>query len=96
MEERETNKIVTDDGLFYSNFGDYSRVQAATISGTSTYSRHLVWLKENYGIKVGKPQKYPGMREDTKLVGVYIVDYEKYLKDLESKYGVKQKVKRMN
>ena len=90
-----SNNIVTDDGLFYSNFTDSFRVGLAIIPGTDTYSEYLVWLKENYGIKISKPQKYPGMKKDTMSVGVYIVNYQKYLKDLESKYDVKQKVKRM-
>lgn len=85
---KENNKIIiTEDGLFYSNFSDRFKADLATIEGSDFYSEYLVWLKENYGIKVGEPQLYTNgkMPEDSRVCGIYIVDFKRYLADKEIK-----------
>lgn len=83
MVNKNLDNIITEEGLFYSNFSDRFRAGLATIEASNYYSEHLVWLRDNYGIRVGKPHPYPNgeMPKDSRVVGVYIVDYPKYLKD---------------
>lgn len=80
----DKNIIITEDGLFYTNFSDRFQAALATIEGSDFYSEYLVWLRENYGIKVGNPQPDSNgkMPEDSRVCGIYIVNYQKYLSDL--------------
>lgn len=80
----DKNIIITEDGLFYTNFFDRFQAALATIEGSDFYSEYLVWLRENYGIKVGNPQPDSNgkMPEDSRVCGIYIVNYQKYLSDL--------------
>lgn len=50
----------------------------------SCSDKYLIWLKENYGLNIVKPQPYTNgaMPEDSCVIGVYIKDYKKYLSDL--------------
>lgn len=80
----EKNNIITEDGLFYTNFSDRFRAGLATIEGSDSYSEYLAWIKENYGIKVGNPQPDSNgkISEDSRVCGIYIINYQKYLSDL--------------
>lgn len=87
----EKKRIITEDGLFYTNYSDRFKLASATVEGTEYYSEYLVWLREKYGIKVGKPQPYANgeMSEDSNACGVYIVDYQRYLADTKEKIIIK-------
>lgn len=78
--------IITEDGLFYSNFSDRFRLVLATIEASDKYSEYLVWLRDTYGIKIGKPYHSNGtISENDREIGVYIVDYQRYLSDRQRK-----------
>lgn len=89
-EERE-KYIITEDGLFYANFSDYFKVELATNPESGYYSENLVWLKERYGIRIGKPQ---ASRENFEKngVGVYIINCKDYLRDQRDKKNHKNKI----
>lgn len=89
MNEQNEKNIITEEGLFYSNFSDRFQLGLATIDGSNNYSEYLVWLRDNYGIKVGKPQPQSNgqIPMDGRTVGIYIVDYQKYLSDIQEKLG---------
>lgn len=77
--EKKSETIITTDGLFYSNFGSITSFESSSRS-----DKYLIWLKENYGLNIGKAQPYinGAMPEDSHVIGVYIKDYKKYLSDL--------------
>lgn len=75
--------IITDEGLFYKNYSDRFKAGLAVTKGSDTYDEHLVWLKENYRIKVGKPQPKQLEELSEESIGIYIVDYVKYLSDMK-------------
>ena len=81
----QEKSIITEEGLFYSNFSDSFKAALATIEGSPSYSEHLVWLSENYGIKVGQPQPDTAGNIAENSIGIYIVDYPKYLSDMKEK-----------
>lgn len=85
------NYIITEDGLFYSNFSDWFELGLSTIPESENFNATLVWLRENYGIKIGKAQPYPNgtVPTDSRVCGVYIVNYQKFLSD--EKNGFLQK-----
>ena len=56
------------------------------IPDSEYYSEYLVSLRNNYGIKVGKPQPDSSGNIAKNIVGVYIIDYERYLSDMEEKF----------
>ena len=78
---QKTNPIITEDGLFYSNFSDRFQVALRFVQGAKTYSSHLVNLKNQYGIKISKPYNPDNTKMSSTAVGVYIVNFEKYLQD---------------
>ncbi len=75
--------IINEDGLFYSNF-DRLALPLYLIEGSESYSENLVKLRDIYGIKIGEQQPTNGEMIDG-LIGVYIVNYQKYLSDLREK-----------
>lgn len=74
--------IITEDGLFYANFNsmDYT---LALLEGSPKYSPELIYIKDNYGLKRGAVQE---PFEDSNLYrfGLYIVNWEAYLKDVNN------------
>lgn len=77
--------IITEEGLFYSNFSDHFIATLFTMEGSDHYSEYLVWLRENYGITVGQPQPDSAGNTAENSVGIYIVNYRKYLSDMREK-----------
>ena len=75
-----TQKI-TEDGLFYSNF-DRKKFPLFLMPESENYSEYLVWIKDNYGIKIGRPQLDSAGSVTRNTIGIYIVDYERYLSDI--------------
>lgn len=93
----EDGRIITDDGLFYSNYdkelfmtpgdpdGKYDPDRTLLFSLCPwNFSQELLKIREKYGVKVGKPQPWSNGVISDKQVGVYIVDYKKYLKDIHN------------
>lgn len=80
--EKEHNKrIITEEGLFYSNF-DRLKLPLSLIEGSASYSENLVRIRDTYGLKVGEQQPDASGMIHENTVGVYIVDYQRYLMDL--------------
>lgn len=80
--EKEHNKrIITEEGLFYSNF-DRLKLPLSLIEGSKSYSENLVRIRDTYGLKVGEQQPDASGMIHENTVGVYIVDYQRYLMDL--------------
>lgn len=86
MENYENCNKITKDGLFYSNFSDRFQLALATIPDSEYYSEHLVKLRDTYGITIGKPMpdSNGNLPSDSRVIGVYIVNYRKYLIDKKS------------
>jgi len=84
-EGQQQKYIITEDGLFYTNYSDRFKAGLATIPESENYSEYLVYLRENYGIKIGKPQYNSNVDipKNDMSVGVYIVDCSRYLKDIQ-------------
>ncbi len=95
MINKNNKYIITEDGLFYSN---YDKKLFTTIGDTNAiidpdrvllfslcpdkFSKELLRIKELYGVKIGKPQPMSNGVINDNQVGVYIVDYKRYLNDL--------------
>lgn len=78
-------RIITADGLFYCNYFVFNYV-LATIQKSDNYSEYLIRLRDNYGIKVREPHySNAEMPTDSRTIGVYIVNYKKYLSDIQKK-----------
>ncbi len=84
-ENRESKRIITDQGLFYSNF-DKFRFNLFLMPDSEYYSEHLVMLRDTYGIAIGEQQPDANGESHENTIGVYIVDYPRYLSDLDDKY----------
>lgn len=71
--------------MVYFNFSDRFKLGLATIPGSKYYSKHLVRLKDTYGIAIGKAMPYSNgdLPLDSRVIGVYIVNYQNYLSDLK-------------
>lgn len=83
-ESKEAKRIITDRGLFYSNF-DRFKFNLFLMPDSEYYSEHLVMLRDTYGIVIGEqqPDAEGNIHENT--IGVYIEDYPRYLSDLDDK-----------
>lgn len=77
--------IITEDGLFYSNF-DRFRFPLFLLPGSDCYSENLVQLRDTYGLAVGEQQPDSAGQTHENTIGVYIKDYKKYLSDLDALY----------
>lgn len=82
-ERKNDNMIITEDGLFYTNVKDIAR-DLLFDKESASYNEELTRIRDNYGIKIGIQQSPEGMNFDD-LVGIYIVDYNRYLSDKEEK-----------
>ncbi|MDE6292729.1 MAG: hypothetical protein K2L98_03520 [Bacilli bacterium] len=83
-ESRETKRIITEKGLFYSNF-DKIKFNLALMPDSEYYSRYLVRLRDEYGIAIGEQQPDSNGETHENTIGVYIVDYQGYLRELNAK-----------
>ncbi len=96
---KDGKRIITEDGLFYSNYdketfttigdpeGKYDPDRVLLFSlRPEKFSEDLLYLRETYGIKIGKPQPWSNGVVSDNQVGVYIVDYKRYLSDMQEKY----------
>lgn len=82
-EINDEGMIITEDGLFYTNIKDIGK-DLVFDEESIYYDEELVRIRDNYGIKIGKQQSPEGINFDD-LVGVYIVDYNRYLIDEREK-----------
>lgn len=85
--------IITENGLFYTNIKGIGRDLVFDKESIS-YNEELTRIRDNYGINFGEQQSPEGMNFDD-LVGVYIVDYNRYLSDKEEKEKKAEKVKKI-
>lgn len=81
----EKKRIITEAGLFYSNF-DRFKFNLFLMPDSDCYSENLVRLRDEYGIVVGEQQPDSAGQTHENTIGVYIVDYPRYLRDLEAGY----------
>ena len=86
--------IVKGKGLLYTELPSVFLLSLAFVKDSARYSKDLVTLRDKYGLAMGPSKKElrrknrPNKKVIDSTIGVYIVDYDAYLKDR------KQKVKR--
>lgn len=93
--DREITRIITEDGLFYSNYDKQSFTTIGDPDGIYDFDRTLLfslvpekfpasilYLRKTYGLKVGKPQPWSNGVVSDNQIGLYIIDYERYLNDM--------------
>lgn len=83
-ESKETKIIITEIGLFYSNF-DKDNFDLCLSPESECYSRNLARLRDDYGIAIGEQQVDSTGETSENTIGVYIVDYQRYLSELNAK-----------
>lgn len=93
--DREITRIITEDCLFYSNYdkqlfttiddpdGIYDSDKTLWFSLVlEKFPVSIVYLRKTYRLKVGKPQPWSNGVVSDNQIGLYIVDYERYLNDI--------------
>ena len=84
MEENKKQKIIiTEKGLFYSNF-DRFKFNLFLMPDSEYYSERLAKIREDYGIAIGEQQPDSAGETHENTIGVYIVDYKRYLSELNA------------
>lgn len=84
-EDIESRRIITEDGLFYGNFKE-SKFNLFLMPDSEYYSEELVRIRDTYGIVIGEQQPDSDGQTYESLIGVYIEDYPRYIRDKDAKY----------
>ncbi len=83
--------IVKGKGLLYTELPSVFLLSLAFVKDSTRYSKDLVFLRDKYGLAMGpskrelKRRKRPNKKAVDSTIGVYIVNYDAYLKDHNQK-----------